>query len=333
MISTKHPGEILETEGIIVMPNNQELAYAKKFGFNKLYRSPVAVWNRAISRKLLPTYGKQSILERDVFTAGADAYKNYNFIYHLQTAQNVTLSADHLETADNVQTSPNAIYALAYQKSADVSLDAFSSRLDSCQTRFSDKPILPVLDPAAKDLVLLKQKCLLLGANGYCAAIILFRNPRQYLAGWQVIKAALDSQSIVMIVIGIGRRWTTLHSDIGSRQISTFASPLVFGSKAIAHYQPWSGGIGSILLMNQHLEYLPIGRIDEGHVRYNGKSRLTTYNALKTKSHYAFSRIDAILQTEDILKRMTPLITPASVTSASKNIQGIELVARQHRIV
>lgn len=320
------------TNNILVMPNDQELSYAKRLGGVTLYPSPFAVRNRNVSHKDLPTFAGTGQKERDDFQEIAQTYPLYKFLYHAWFRKGTTLSSKHLQAIDTAQDIPETPLFLAYQESADVPAKDFMQRLDDVQRAQKSKTVIPTIDPADKDILNLKKKCEEIVKRGYELVVVLYRNPATHLPAWQTIQSTLDEHGIKMLALGVERRWSnSLDAQGTSIKVSTLCAPLLFGVTGVAHYRPRRGGTAPAVLLTDDLLYEPVAAAGTGRTRYNGQTRQNEF-AKAGKLGYEFTRVDSVMQAQEVLQQLPPL-TAKTLVAASTQVQGIGHFAKKYRII
>lgn len=316
--------EILTKGGITVIPNEQELDFAKKLKMPNIYKSPIAIRNRTVFEKDLPLFVGATVQEREGFESIINANPKYRFLYHLQTKEGLSLSVAHLNTIDEIQDLPNSPYFVIYQKHPDISLAEFISRLDSVEKRFSHKILIPALDPSEKDLVTLKQKVVEIAKRNYKTVAILYRNPQKYYDGWQIIQANLQTEEIEMIALGVQRRWINLKN---GKKVSTLGGPLLFGCRGVSHYRPWSGGASPQVLLDDNIFYVEPRLAGKCLMDYNGIDRIKLFGRCKKSQQYEFCRVDSIIQAQELFSTIIPIKTKTELTVAGVKINGIDQLA------
>jgi len=317
-------------KSITIIPNEQELHFAKKLRMSNIYSSPVAVRNRKVSTKELIDFMNVGQAEKEGFEAIIQESAAYKFMYHPQFKMGTSLNTSHLNTIDEAQDTNLTPYFLIYQSSANVSILDFINRLVSVSKKFSNKKLIPVLDPSTKDLIELRMKALVIAKLGYKSVAISYRNPKDYLDGWQVIQSVLLEAKIETVCLGIYFRWC-IDKNINPKKeerISNLCSPLIFGCAGVAHYRPWSGGKVDDTLLEENMFYEVTSQASPGKIKYNGKNRLTTYTNIIKSKKYNFCRVDAVLQAQEILSRLQP-ITPINLVMVSSRINGIGYFANK----
>ena len=321
-------------KGITIIPNEQELYFAGKLNMRNVYSSPVAVRNRKVKAGELLTFANQGQVERTAFEAIIQAYPNHKFMYHPQFREGTVLNAGHLQTIDDAQDTEKSPYFLIYQESADNPILHFINRLITASNRFSHKILVPVLDPATKDLIELRRKALAIALLGYQSVAVLYRNPNNCLDGWSVIQSILSEANIETFCISIYFRWTTDKKiNPGNvERISNLCSPLIFGCLGVAHYMPWSGGPVADTLLENNMFYEVTGVASAGRVRYNRQNRVNVYNNIRASGRYHFCRVDAIIQAQAIMSAI-PQITPANLPAISTRVDGVGYFANKWGLI
>lgn len=326
--------KISQMNGILVIPNEQELEFAKTCNVIDPYTSPIAIRNRKVIANDLAGYVGQGQKERQDFEVYMGLYPMHKFLYHLQVKEGTTLSPAHLKTVDEAQDTPKTPYFLVYPESAECSLKTFQDRLDHVDSKFGNKIRIPVLDPAVDDPRLLKEKCLEIVKRGYDSAAILFRSPKKCKLNWQIIGSTLRAGNVEMISIGTYKRWaTSIDKKTGNQvKVSTLCAPAVFGCKGMAHYRPWSGGPAPTVFLSDQMYYEALNTVT-GKVTYNGDSKQRACQRLPKSYAYPFSRMDAIKEAQNALANLKPIRTKADAQSIAKLVDGIRHFAEEFGII
>lgn len=324
------------TTGILVIPNQQELAAVKKLKLSRAYSSPLAVMNLKVTRSNLARLATSGLEMQVSFSAIAQEYPNHEFMLHIQTAEGVTFDQHQLAAIDVAQDIKETSHFLIYQEGADASLADFTKRLDHADKSFKHKKRLPVLDPAATSPQALQQKCQEIVKREYGEVVIIFRNPRNNLAGWQTIQAALQQYGIKMYSVNVNRRAIdALDAKGHDVRASTLLLPVLFGCSGMTHYFPWAGGKSDLRFMSADMHYELAKNAGRGlWTDTNGLDRQTILKTFKKDvDQRELARVDAILQTQELFKTVNPLASKPQIRAVASRIDAVRHFAQEFGLI
>lgn len=322
------------TTGILALPNQQELAAVKKLKVSRAYSSPLAVMNLKISRPNLPKLKGNGSQMQSSFAAIAQTYKHHEFMLHIQTAEGVIFSAQDLVAIDKAQDIKETTRFLIYQSGADASPADFVQRLNHADTNFKHKKRMPVLDPAAASPQVLQQKCQEIVRRKYGEVVVLFRNPDKNLIGWQALQAALQPYGVKMYCLNVNHKATRILNAQGHDvRASTLAIPILFGCSGVAHYTPWRGEKTDLRLMTGDMHYELARLAGPGLWSDNGTDRQVILRQLKAYKYSDLAKVDAVLQTQELFKTISPLQTKPQIRALASRIDAVRHFAQEFGLI
>jgi hypothetical protein len=294
IIKFKHP---------IIVPNNEELAFMEEMGQTIPFNIPIAVGIQRFTVEEMSLLVLQKDEIKKTFENVCDTYREHEFIFYSQFREGYRLTPLQSKSIEEIQKTDKTRFMLSYEPYTSQNSKKFIQQLNELSERNEGKIIIPLLDPAEKDLMNLSAKAHLVTKHDYkiCGVFSRHYNYR----GWNRIMPILKEANVYVIVLGVYPRYTVRNKD---NEYSLLVPPLLLEANAVCHGLAWSGGRSKSRFLQ-----------DDWIYHYDD-------TVPSSKHNYRVSRVGAIIQANIFCKEQLSDNDPLSLI---QTVDGFRYFAKE----